>query len=253
MGKHYTNYWKSLHEKMKRDETAEFIYRKWFGLSGLENFKNDLISFPDKKHIVLKINPKEPFSPTNYKWVKKPIMPVTPKVYKQKTTRNCRTILFTIDETINQNKSGVYKITFNNGCFYIGSTGNFRKRIGCWTATFNGTSRMHNKLIIKCVAECSNCHFTVLEYMDATEDNLMKQKETEFIKEWVKDVRLLNRAHDASSNKGVRWTEEEKKKTKDALIAKYKSGELIPRVYRYKGSAKPVESLFKSKYFGDKE
>lgn len=236
---------------MQRDEYSPFVYKRWFCRNGLLNFKQDLEVFQSEMHVLEKLNLKEPFSPTNYKWVERQKSLNRPKEHKLKTTRNCKTLVFTVDETLKPRRGGIYRLIFSNGKFYIGSTAHFGKRMGAWVATFNGTSKMHNKNVIKCVAECDSCHFQLIEYID--DEIKLKYAETEYIKTEIGNPLLLNRAYDAVSNKGIRWTDEERLATKNSLIAKYKSGELKATAYKYRASAKKASELFKSKCFGDKE
>ena len=239
--------------RMKRNENNDFVYRKWFSkFGGLAEFKKDVGKPPSTNHVVIKINDNEPISPTNYKWVIKPKNVIlNPKIIIPKAVYNCHTLILKIIGDIDRDKAGLYKITFNNGCFYIGSTGNIRRRISCWVGTFNGASKMHNKNIIKCVAECGSVYFELIQYVDDV--SVIKEIETAEIKKHIGNKLLLNRAHDASSNKGVKWTDEEKRKTKETLIEKYRAGIYKPAKHRISKKMRSEGNLFRSKYFGDKE
>lgn len=217
----------------------EFVYKRWFSDNGFMNFKEDIL--PPHSHgcSFVKIDITKPFSPTNYKWEER-----TKKI-------PVYTIDFIIDTSINLNNSGTYRITFDNGCFYIGSTKSFRKRISCFKGMFNGTGKMHNKKVIQCIVECNSVRFEVIEIINDQE--VMKDKETLLINSFIGNPLLLNRSFDAHSNKGIRWTEEEKINMRQALRAKYKKGLSEGDPYKYYKTKRPVESLFISKYFGDKE
>lgn len=220
------DYWETAYSRMQREEDNDFIYKKWFRVNGFANFKADTITFPSRKHIVSKIDKLKPFSPTNFQWVIKPKIDISNRVsnYVQKDEYNCYTLILKISKDVNLKSSGIYKLTFDNGCFYIGSTGNFKKRVNCFVGSFRGSSPMHNKQMIKCVVDCDIVTFEVVKYVD--DIYLLKQEETLEIKKHIGNSLLLNRAYDANSNRGIKWTDEEKKKTKASLIAKFKSGEL---------------------------
>lgn len=237
---------------MRIAESNEFVYRKWFGINGFEQFKKDIVSFPSTNYILDKINTECPFSPDNFKWAIKPPPLRVPENYKPRNSYGCYTLNFTIEENSLQHllKSGVYKVTFNNGCFYIGSTSILRKRVSHFVAYFNGTSRMHNKKMIQCVVDCTSAVFEVLE--SGVDINKLREIENTFIQNNVDNPLLINRAHDAFSNKGIKWTDEEKKKAKDTLLKKYLAGQTNGK-YNWAKTKKPLTELFKSKCFGDKE
>jgi hypothetical protein len=105
--------------------------------------------------------------------------------------------------------------------------------------------------MIQCIATCASVQFEILEYLSQDVD--MKKREGEYIRENANNPLLLNRAHDPYSNRGIKWTKEEKEKTRRILIEKVKSGQIVPYGHRYMKKRRPTEELFKSKLFGDKE
>ena len=236
-------------EKMRASETNDFVYWKWFGSGGYENFKQDVGRYLKKNFILFKKNEGTPFSPSNFRVGLKPkSKPHIGVVYKQKEIYDCFTLQLHISKGSDLSKSGIYKITFDNGWFYIGSTKNFRRRVGCTVGTFRGVSKLHNKNLIRCVAECDSAVFEVIEYI--ADVDLLKTRETEIIKPFIENPLLINRAYDGHSNKGIRWTDEEKAKVKNTLIKKCLDGK---RKSKCEEKYPTSNILFNSKLFGDKE
>lgn len=200
----YKNYWNTLLEWVKKEETNDFVYKRWFGVGGLDNFKQDLMEYPSNKHMLSKLDSSKPFCPTNYKWVKKPKMVIkNPRLLISKSVYTCYTLTMTVLSEMQRNRAGLYKLAFSNGCFYIGSSGNITKRISCWVGTFNGTSKTHNKNVIKCVANCDTATFEVLQYVEDLAT--IKDLETIEIGKHIGNPLLLNRSHDANSNKNQEY------------------------------------------------
>ena len=106
---------------------------------------------------------------------------------------------------------------------------------------------------VLCMLASKEATFEILEVIDNMDS--LKDKETELIKQFIGNPLLINRAYDAHSNKGIKWTQEEKDKTKNGLIEKYKKGLLKTGIHKpgYKRTTRKAEDLFKSKIFGDKE
>jgi len=210
-----------LHQKIINDE-QKFVYRDWALRGGFSKFKKDIEPIPEEKMDIVKKDESLPYCPENFKWIAIPKKEVVVVKRPFKLNRNCYTVDFNIKPYTDVDKSGIYKLSFDNGTFYIGSTKNFRSRIGCFVGSFNGTSRLHNKKFVSALLESNSVIFEVLYYM---EDNL-KDYETIEISKHISNPLLLNRSHDAHSNKGVKWTEEEKKSKRDTLVFKYKTGVL---------------------------
>lgn len=76
----------------------------------------------------------------------------------------------------------------------------------------------------KLVSECESISFEVLEY---TDQDACRAAENKYLANAVYDKYLLNRSFDAHSNKGCKWTEEEK-----ALMSAANKG--VPRSGRPK-------------------
>lgn len=62
----------------------------------------------------------------------------------------------------------------------------------------------------KCLVGCSEITFEILQVVEDV--SLLREIETEFIRQFIGNPLLINRAFDAHSNKGIRWTQEEKAK-----------------------------------------
>lgn len=203
--------------------TETYAYWEWFKPGGFINFFNHIGHSPKGgQYVISKNDDSKGWEPGNCYW--KLIREYGR--YKKKrhpnryvTQNNC-IIKWKMDEKFvpDLNKGGVYRITFNNNKFYIGSTSNFKKRIMTYKSGFNGVAAIHNKGILKCVLECSSIRFEILELINDKEER--QRTEGLYIKRNLESELLLNRAHDPKSNKGIRWTKEER----DALSQKFKDG-----------------------------
>lgn len=239
--------WNSIFSAMKKGEDNDFVYKKWFGSNGVVFFKEDLKSYPPGLSFISKIDSEKPFSPQNFKWVVLPVKQIIRKPKKQREYIDCLTLKIHIKKDTDLSKSGIYKLSFSNGQFYIGSTSNLKIRLGCFATMFKGASKFHNKKMIIAVTESNSAEFEVLEYI--FDSSILKERETATIKKYFNNPLLINRSHDANSNKGIRWTDEEKNKTRNTLVKKFNEGLLTAPVHR----KKIPSGTFKSKYFGDKE
>lgn len=77
--------------------------------------------------------------------------------------------------------AGVYMIVFDNGLFYIGSSGHIRDRFHSWTYVFikgiSNSKNIGNRFFEK-VKECKTAIFSVVEYFDeGNRDDLYKKEE----------------------------------------------------------------------------
>ncbi len=101
-----------------------------------------------------------------------------------------------------QNISAVYKITFDDYWFYIGSSLNFRARQSSWVTKFtiqkflkslNIKAILHDKSVIKfeIIHECKKLY-------------KLREIETKYIQASWQDERLLNRCPDSKTPKGIR-------------------------------------------------
>lgn len=123
------------------------------------------------------------------------------------------------------NSAGVYKILFDNGYFYIGSTKNLKTRYSCWKTRFNNGKNLHNKKMYLGFNEA-----VLIEYIFIKKENdheTAKKSEAEILLLHKNNPLLINRSMDTNSNSGVTWTKEENEKRKMRLKYRFKIGELV--------------------------
>jgi len=131
--------------------------------------------------------------------------------------------IFCTPDVKSLNNSGVYKVTFSNGCFYFGSSGNFKKRFNIFRGQFNGTTRVDNKNMLTVMKSCKVAFFEIVSILN--DMSVYKDKETELIKGDYENPLMLNRSF-SDVNTGVKWTAAEKRKTSITISAKIKSGQM---------------------------
>jgi len=94
----------------------------------------------------------------------------------------------------------IYKITFSDGCFYIGSTNNLSERISNYKSKFNKSIGAVNKLLGKKWLEFNKCRFDILEI--TIKQNLLELEQV-YIDKYHKDLLCLNRSKSSKSNSGM--------------------------------------------------
>ncbi len=117
-----------------------------------------------------------------------------------------------------QRPMGVYKISFDDQCFYIGSSIDLRQRfIGWKTRMRDGTNK--NKKIRALVKSAAIIRFEVVEFVEKAEE--LRDRETYYIDiDWENPL-LLNYCPSGNNNKGIRWSEEDlKNRTRPTFFAK---------------------------------
>lgn len=127
---------------------------------------------------------------------------------------------------VNYEARGVYKLTFSNGEFYIGSTAHFGDRIVVFKTEIR-KGYAHNKRMKNAISESKQAVFEVIEYV-YSEDHV-RDREDFYIKSAWGNSLLLNRSPSAFSNKGCKWTVEERRLMSAATKGKPRSGR--PRKY----------------------
>lgn len=137
---------------------------------------------------------------------------------------------FHIAEGVDLSKSGVYRVTFSNGAFYFGSSGNFKPRINLFRCQFNGTYKVENKKMVSVMAVSQSAIFEVVLY--ESDFQVFKSLETELIKSNYYNPLLINRSY-SDVNTGVKWTEEEKKKMSDTVKMKIRTGITTHKPWEY--------------------
>lgn len=126
-----------------------------------------------------------------------------------------------IHDGMERGAGGVYILSFSNGTFYIGSTRNFRTRIVAYkTEMRDGYTQ--SKRIKEAIENSEWVVFKVIEHIYELAN--LKIREDVYIKQHADDDRLLNRAKNAFSNKGIKWTKEEIESMKKTLGKSDKRG-----------------------------
>lgn len=189
--------------RIMNDENETMICRSWIMPGGFERFLIDVGPSPGRDHILTKINTDGYYEPTNVFW-------------KRKINMASRiNFIFKTCQTHDELKQpGVYRLIFDNKYFYIGSSKCLKTRLNIWVQSFK-TGRMHNKKMKECSSSCQSVCFETLEY---TSVENAKSAENKYLLTFLGDEYLLNRSFDAHSNKGVKWTEEEKASMSAAVM-----------------------------------
>lgn len=138
--------------------------------------------------------------------------------YMKTTLRNGRIFLF--PQNVDLVKSGIYKISFDN-YFYIGSTLNFKKRMSCLRTSCGSKGKPYNKKMAECLKLCTVISFEIIQIVEDV--LLLRSIETEIINSFKGNPFLINRAFDAVSNNGIKWTDEERLKISKGKKNKPKS------------------------------
>lgn len=103
---------------------------------------------------------------------------------------------------------GVYKVTFNKKHFYIGSSINLNLRLRVWKKWEKGHGPFPNNNYEKIDMPISHLEIEILELCDKS---VVRQLESFYIKENFDEQLILNRSKN-STNKGLKYTEEENSK-----------------------------------------
>lgn len=115
-------------------------------------------------------------------------------------------IKFITPNKLSAGEMGVYKITFDNYKFYIGSSSNLKSRFANYRSYVNNKTRLSKPL----QQAYNNCKFIKMEVLEIVHDvNQLKNIETFYIENNFNE-KILNRAKTGISNKGINWTIEER-------------------------------------------
>lgn len=219
----YKEYYRMFHTSIG------LVHKEWFIEGGFLNFLNDMGHPPkDGKYYIGKIDENGFIEPSNCCWVKKKTCIVDFEISKEDKDK--------------LNSAGIYILTFDNGCFYIGSTKNFKRRVSCFIGSFNGVSKMHNKRMSECLLDCKYVSFKIIKVI--ADANIRVALEGVEIGKYIGNPLMLNRALDPTSNKGIRWTKEETDKTRNALKEKYKQ-EGVHKFWLHRKKANPLNQYKK--------
>lgn len=101
----------------------------------------------------------------------------------------------------------VYKITFDTGYFYIGSTSNMGSRISAFKRAFRYGVHVSKKFK-DAVVVSKTATIEILEPL--TYVHSLRYVEEEYIQPESWNKFLINRSMNAKSNKGIQWTPEER-------------------------------------------
>lgn len=145
---------------------------------------------------------------------------VYPFFYFMNTTLN-NGKTFLSPENTNLSQSGIYKVLFGD-YFYIGSTTNFKKRISTFRCVCGSNNPMgYNKKMAYVLKFCCIIKFEIIMVVEDT--SLLKKIETDVIQMFKYSPFLINRSVDGNSNKGIKWTEEERNKITETTRNKRKN------------------------------
>lgn len=114
----------------------------------------------------------------------------------------------------------VYRIIFDTGYFYIGSTNSLAKRVRAFQRAFKWGLHLSKKFK-EAVEASETATIEVLEGL--TYEHSLRYVEEEYIRPHAGDPMLINRSISAKSNLGIRWTPEERR-----LVSQ--NGKGIPRL-----------------------
>ena len=95
----------------------------------------------------------------------------------------------------------VYRISFPDGHFYIGSTSNLKKRIGGYRSAFKNSIGNVNKLLAAKLIEHEMCVFEILERVP--EEGDCYEVEDRWLKAKFSSPACLNRSISAYNNTGA--------------------------------------------------
>lgn len=108
---------------------------------------------------------------------------------------------FIHDIITKDNKRCVYKLSFPDGSFYIGSTEDLKKRMSNYKSAFIRSIGSVNKLIAAKAQEYSIIWFEILEVVP--EGKNTREPEHKWIRENIGNPLSLNRSKSAFSNAGM--------------------------------------------------
>jgi len=97
--------------------------------------------------------------------------------------------------------SCIYKLSFPDGSFYIGSTTNFRQRLSGYKSSFKNSIGSVNKLIAAKANEFDVVFFDIMYVVQEHEE--LRCVENEYIKSSIGNPLLLNRSTSAFNNSGM--------------------------------------------------
>ncbi len=110
-------------------------------------------------------------------------------------------MIFICPDITKHNMRCVYKLQFEDGSFYIGSTCNLRQRVGNYKSAFKNSIGSVNKLLAKKAEDYDIIWVIILEIVPLTHNP--KEYENYWIKSFGHCMNILNRSRSAYSNSGM--------------------------------------------------
>lgn len=101
----------------------------------------------------------------------------------------------------------VYRVIFDTGLFYIGSTTSLKNRISFFLLNFKSGLHLSKKFKYA-VAASNTCSIEVLRPVH--DETMLKEMESQCIGSFKDNPLLINRSLNANSNSGVKWSESER-------------------------------------------
>jgi len=100
------------------------------------------------------------------------------------------------------NPAAVYKLEFNNGYYYIGSSMHVKNRLKSWKTNLN-RNFFQSKLIEHSVKGATAVVATILEICTVSNSKELKERETEYLLTCFKDPLFLNMSPSGLNNTGL--------------------------------------------------
>jgi len=106
-----------------------------------------------------------------------------------------------ITQTPKSSACCVYRITFPDGYFYIGSTKNFKQRLSGYRSAFKNSIGNVNQLIAAKSREFDVCYMDIIERVVDYHDQYLIENDS--IEDNLGNPLLLNRSKNAFNNSGM--------------------------------------------------
>jgi len=137
----------------------------------------------------------------------------------------------------------VYKMKFNDGEFYIGSSTNLKQRMWGWKFKLQNQVRK-NLDLLDVFNKSDSVEFEIIELVN--DAALVKYREDEHIKNNWGDPLLLNRSQNAFSNKGIKQSKN-KRVTNNGMhpVAKVDEGGNVIEIYESIADAERKNNIIK--------
>jgi hypothetical protein len=125
-----------------------------------------------------------------------------------------------LQRTLTQSQSGIYKVLF--GDYFTLAVPLILERISTFRCVCGSNNPMgYNKKMAYVLKFCCIIKFEIIMVVEDT--SLLKKIETDVIQMFKYSPFLINRSVDGNSNKGIKWTEEERNKITETTRNKRKN------------------------------